>query len=995
MEFTRKRLPINWWKYLVLLVVWGVTGTLGYATGTNKGTDLPEPNGNESGVWVEEKLSRMSIRQKIGQLMMVPVFALADTADAQVLRWLQDYEVGGLIWMKGKTPNLGRLRQLYTSERPVPLWMAMDAEWGAAMRLDDRSRFPYAMTMGACRDTLLVEALAEAMGKELRELGMHISFGPVADVNSNPFNPVIGFRSFGSQADEVLALAKAYARGLEKAGIMSCAKHFPGHGDTDLDSHHDLPVLNKERSRLDSTELKTFWGLRNLPSMMSAHVMVQALDGGLGLPVSLNPNALEGLLRREWGYGGVIFSDALNMKGASECYPSGELEWKALQAGNDVLLYVTDVPKAVQRIEKALNNGDWTEAELDQKVRRILSAKYRYVIQKSKISAEKSVQENPSFIQKHCYNKAITVLSTSSAPLPVLKPETKRLYLALGGDRAIEAYQSFGVYAQADYIHWPWKSSKEPTLVGVPSGKGSLDSLLATYPEWVVAWHLPSQRWSNNLGMDSSRLARWNALLSMARGRGVRMVHLLFGNPLALTRMQVKEPVLCVFEDRPDAYTAALHVLFGVADAPGHLPSPIPARVGDGNDSDSLQRDGRDQVLRWQPRLGNENKKGNAVLSARCLSKADSMVEAARLQGAFPGAQLLVAQGEQILWAKAYGHTDTSGDVLVDMGHVYDLASLTKVLSTGLAAMHLHSRRPLPLQTPLGQLLPELKNHPLGERKLSSLLTHQTGLASHIPFQTLLGQNQALAQRWSMAQGNPIVLRDSLQKRILALPMDQEGTYRYSDLGLLWFEQWLQNEYRSRYGQDYRSFLAKAWYEPCGATRLRFQPTTTMDLWRIAPTEYDTIWRKSLVHGRVHDPMAELMGGVAPHAGLFGTASDVARVMMPLITGYFPGSARVDPATVSRFTSPYNTGNRRGLLWDKPLTGSTQAAAPRSFGHSGFTGPYVWADLETGLILVFLSNRIHPNAEPNRLARSNLRTDLWDLFYREVQRSMRDSLTNP
>jgi beta-glucosidase-like glycosyl hydrolase/CubicO group peptidase (beta-lactamase class C family) len=960
-----------------------------------QGLGSSKSTGNESRTWVEDKLSRLSIRQKIGQLIMVPVFAQADTPDAQILRWLQDYEVGGLIWMKGKTPTLEKLLERYRSDRPVPLWMAMDAEWGAAMRLDDRPRFPYAMTMGACRDTLLVEALAAAMGKELKELGMHISFGPVADVNSNPFNPVIGFRSFGSHPDEVLALAQAYARGLERAGIMSCAKHYPGHGDTDLDSHHDLPVLEKERSRLDSVELRTFWGLRNLPSMMSAHLMVKALDGGLGLPVSLNPAALEGVLRKEWGYEGVIFSDALNMKGASQCYPSGELEWKALQAGNDVLLYVTDVPKAVHRIERALQSGEWTEAELDQKVRRILAAKFRYVVQMSPTTSTQTPGQEAFLIQKRCYNKAITVVSPEGMRWPILRPETKRLYLALGGDRSVEAYQSFGVYAQADYLHWPWKSSKEPTWMGLSLGQESLDSLLVTYPEWVVAWHLPSQRWSTGLGMDSVRLQRWNTLLEMARERGVRMVHLLFGNPLALTRMQVKEPVLCAFEDRPDAYTAAVHALFGVADAPGQMPTPIPNILGDGSGPYALGGDARDPVLRWQPRLGNQNKKGRVVLSDRCLAKADSMVEAARRQGAFPGAQVLVAQGEQILWAKAYGWTDTTGQVPVDMGHVYDLASLTKVLSTGLAAMHLHHRRPLPLQTPLGQLLTDLQDHPLGQRKLSALLTHQTGLASHIPFQSLLGQDPNLAQRWAKLQSNPKLLRDSLEKRILALPLENEGTYRYSDLGLLWFEKWLQKEYQTTYGQDYRSFLAKAWYEPCGATRLQFQPSATMDLWRIAPTEYDTLWRKGVVHGRVHDPMAELMGGVAPHAGLFGTASDVARVMMPLVTGYFPGSARVDAATLSRFTSAYTVGNRRGLLWDKPLAGSTQAAAPRSFGHSGFTGTYVWVDPETGLILVFLSNRIHPHAEPNRLARSNLRTDLWDLFYREVQGSMKDSLSNP
>jgi len=960
------------------MFAWGL-GALGF------GSVQAQPNGPRD-AWVETTLRQLTLRQKIGQLIMVPVFAQADTADAQVLGLLRDYEVGGLIWMKGKSGKLLSLLQHYKKASTYPLWMAMDAEWGAAMRLDDRPRFPYAMTMGACQDTDLVEALAEAMGRELKELGMHISFGPVADVNSNPFNPVIGFRSFGSEPRDVLAMALAYARGLEKAGVMSCAKHFPGHGDTELDSHHDLPVLNKSREQLDSLELSTFRGLLGLPSMMSAHLIVHALDSGLDLPVSLNPAALEGLLRRQWGYEGVIFSDALNMKGASQCYPPGELEWKALQAGNDVLLYVTDVPKAVQRIEQALLSGEWTEAALDEKVRRILSAKYRYVLNgpESSNGPEKGNAANrvrpPSLLQDRCFNKALTVWNPAGSIMPELRPDGPRLYLALGGDSPRDAYNRLGLYAQADFLHWPWKGAAEPEFGPVHGDGMSLDSILCAYPEWVVAWHVPSQRWSTGLGMDSLRLQRWKGLMDKARAKGVRMVHLLFGNPLAFTRMQVKETILCAYEDRPEAYTAAVQALFGASDAPGLLPLRWPA-----THQGLTQTEKQDPVLRWQPRIQNESVQGQTVLSSRCTAMADSLVEAARRQGAFPGAQLLVAQGERILMAKAYGSTDTSGLVPVDMGHVYDLASLTKVLSTALAAMHLHTLRPLPLQLTMGSLLPELKKHPLGSRKLAAVLTHQAGLASHIPFQKLLGSDTNLARVWSDLQHNSSLLRDSLERRILALPLESEGNYRYSDLGLIWVEKWLQKEYMARYGMDYRSFLTQAWYEPCGASRLGYVPTRRLPLHRLVPTEVDTLWRKSTVHGQVHDPMADLMGGVAPHAGLFGTASDVARVMMPLVTGYFPGSAKVDPSTVSRFTTAYFAGNRRGLLWDKPLAGSTQAAAPRSYGHSGFTGTYVWTDPETGLILVFLSNRIHPNAEPNLLARSNLRTDLWDLFYKEVK----------
>ncbi|MFM8317762.1 MAG: glycoside hydrolase family 3 protein, partial [Bacteroidota bacterium] len=327
---------------------------------------------------VEEAMQAMTLKQKIGQLMMVPVYAQSDTADAQVLRWLEEEEVGGLIWMKGRTEHLRKLLPMYQKAAALPLWSSMDAEWGAAMRMENCMRFPYASTMGACGDTLLVETIAKAMGLELKAMGMQISFGPVADVNSNPFNPVIGFRSFGNRVEAVASMARAYARGLEQAGIMACVKHYPGHGDTKLDSHHDLPEVNKSAEELAALEWPAFQALLGVPSMMSAHLVVHAMDSGLGLPVSLNPAALEGVLRRQWGYQGILFTDALNMKGASLCYPPGELEWRALKAGNDVLLYVTHVQKAMERIEQALRQGEWTEEALNQRVRRILQAKKTY-----------------------------------------------------------------------------------------------------------------------------------------------------------------------------------------------------------------------------------------------------------------------------------------------------------------------------------------------------------------------------------------------------------------------------------------------------------------------------------------------------------------------------------------------------------------------------------------------------------------------------------------
>jgi beta-glucosidase-like glycosyl hydrolase/CubicO group peptidase (beta-lactamase class C family) len=940
--------------------------------------------------WVEATLSQLTLRQKIGQLIMVPVFAQADTADVRVLHFLRDMEVGGLIWMKGNSGNLRKLLPQYQTAAALPLWSSMDAEWGAAMRMEDCSRFPYASTLGACGDTLLVEQIARGMGQELKDLGMQISFGPVADVNSNPYNPVIGFRSFGNDALSVAAMARAYSRGLEQSGIMACVKHYPGHGDTETDSHHDLPFVNKSEAELEAMEWSVFKALLDVPSIMSAHLVVNVLDSGLGLPASLNPAALEGMLRRRWGYQGIIFSDALNMKGASMCYPPGELEWRALKAGNDVLLYVVHVQEAILRIEKALQGGEWTEEELNQRVRRVLKAKARYGKPHASPLQDRSFRS--AIFQ--CYRKAVMLWKNDSLPIQII-PEANQLYLALGGDQPRLAYNRFGLFAQADFEHIPWKKKDGEALA---KSALELDAVLQKYKECVVAWHIPSQRYAVGLGMDSASLARWIPVLERFRQSGGRLIHLIYGNPMAISRIRTMEKplamgmagdaVLCAQEDHPMAWDAAVQALFGSIALEGIENVDINAKQPSGKGMADSKRSGLNTDLksstismRWQPLLVPGYDSDTTGLSDGVLHKADSMVEAVRATGAFPGAQLVVAQGQKILYAKSYGYTDTSYSTLVDMGTLYDLASLTKVLSTGLAAMDWYRARPFSLRQKLHTLLPELKSHPLGQRSLAALMTHQAGLAAHFALDQKLVTDSEWAFQWERLKDNPSGWRQNLLQKTLRLPLGPEGNYLYSDLGLLWVERWMQQEAQNRGLGDYREYLQEHWYAPCGASRLGYRPMDKFPLARIAPTALDTIWRKKLIHGEVHDPMAYTMGGIAPHAGLFGTASDVARVLMPLVTGYFPGSAKVDASTLALFTSSYFPGNRRGLLWDRPIPGSSQARAMHSFGHSGFTGTYCWVDPSSGLIMVFLSNRIHPHTEPNLLAKSNLRTDLWDLFY--------------
>jgi beta-N-acetylhexosaminidase len=311
----------------------------------------------EKSRWVDSLLAHLSLEQKIGQLLMVPAYSIPTQQNrAQVERWIRDYQIGGVIFMQGTPMRQVALTNHYQRLSGIPLLVAMDAEWGPSMRLDSLPRYPNALTLGALREDSLVYRVAQAIARQCKRLGVHINFAPVCDVNNNPQNPVIGFRAFGSDRHRVTQLALLYMQALQREGIVAVAKHFPGHGDTEVDSHYDLPIIRHSRARLDSIELYPFRHLirEGVMGIMIAHLLVPALDT---VTATVSPVIIDSLLRKELGFRGIVFSDALNMKAVSLYYAPGELEVAALRAGADVLLYVEQVPVVFRAIQEAVLAG--------------------------------------------------------------------------------------------------------------------------------------------------------------------------------------------------------------------------------------------------------------------------------------------------------------------------------------------------------------------------------------------------------------------------------------------------------------------------------------------------------------------------------------------------------------------------------------------------------------------------------------------------------------
>lgn len=929
--------------------------------------------------WVDSVYASMSDTQRLGQLFMVSAFSTTDKPDVKLEKLVRDYNLGGLIFMKGSPMRQARLTNHYQALSKVPLLIAMDAEWGLAMRLDSTIKYPYQMTLGAIADNRLIYEMGRQKALQAQRLGVHVSFSPVVDVNNNPANPVISFRSFGEDKHKVAEKGVAYMRGLQDNHILACAKHFPGHGDTDADSHYSLPVVKGSRKQLDTLELVPFKRLirEGVGSVMVAHLAIPSLDTTRNRASTLSPAVVNKLLKDELGFEGLVFTDALNMKGVADYYPAGEVDALALLAGNDVLLYSMDVPVAINRILAAIDGGKIRWRDIEKRVKRILAVKYWVGLnQYQPVNTQKLYEElNPAAagaLNQRIFEQAITLVNNRDKVLPMRgRSEKKRLHLGVGDPTAATFYNALSIYTVAEHRYLPMKFDSLALQ--------KLAAELPAYDEVVVSWHLATQRAGQKFGIDSLTVAGVKRLLD-----GKTSVQVVFGNAYTLPQFNFGNALVCGYEEHPWAWKTAAQMLFGVMPFKGKLPVSVAPGMPAGT--------GLFTSAGYDLRLIDP---GHLGLSPRDFRRIDSIAETALRLGAMPGAQLLLVRGHEVFYAKTYGFVDQQRQQPVTQGTVYDLASLTKVLATGVGTMLLYDQKQLPIDSSLGFFLPELKGSTLGAQTLRAVMAHQAGLPAFVPFWKRTFKNGKPDASWYTDSSGMRVaeklfikpeIRDSLWQWIQQQPL-QPGKYVYSDLGL----QLLWEMLRRSQQTAPENWLEEKIYNPLQLRNLGYQPRNRLPLALIAPTETETDFRKQSLRGDVHDPMAALLGGVAGHAGLFANAADVARLTVPLSR---PGKKEVpvklSPQTIALFGSPQFANNRRGLLWDRPESDRSKSspvgpsASAYSMGHSGFTGTFLWIDPQADLTFIFLSNRVHPSATPNRLAELGVRTQLLEEALRLV-----------
>ncbi len=941
--------------------------------------------------WVDSVFNTLSLDEKIGQLFMIRAHSdLGDDHIASVKSQIKKYAVGGMCFFQGTPQKQATLTAEYQKLSKVPILVAMDAEWGLGMRLKTKAlSFPHQLMLGAVQDVDQIEAMGYAIGKQLSGLGVQLSFSPVADINNNALNPVIGDRSFGEDKNDVAKRAIAYMNGLKAAGVMASGKHFPGHGDTDVDSHFDLPVISHSMERLNDIELYPFRELINagLPSIMVAHLHVPAIDSTQNISSTLSPATIQDLLKKEMGFRGLIITDGLEMKGVTKNYDAGQVATMAFEAGNDILLLPDNIELAFSTLKKGFTSGKLDINVLNEKVKKILLAKYELGMDSLKLpNPEKAAlvafDPNATGVKHRLIEEAITIVQNKRALIPMVDlQQPKFATLSIGSSQPTPFQNRLDAYVNAKHFNVPSSLSNVDVV--------SLLRDVQKYSRLVVSIHGMTNKPGDQYGLTKDILQ-----LVQNLNRQQEIILVVFGSPYSLKYFENIDHVIMSYEDTPETEDITAQGLVGVFGFKGHL--PVTASnifpLHQGYTTPSLGRMG----FSVPERVG---------MSSDSLNMISDIVNQMIKIHAAPGCQILVAREGRIIYEKSFGNHTYQSDDPVYNSDLYDIASVTKVAATTLSVMRLYHEGVLSIKNTLGYYLPWLRGSNKENMVLERVMAHHAGLQSWIPFYEATLPQYRLRhgltreiycsepnETYSIPVANGMYMDkyylDSMKQQIIFSGLNQDGQYVYSDLGFIMLAEIIKNET----GVTLDKYVDSVFYKPMGLSRIGYKPMNRFSPDEIVPTEDDQYFRCQVIQGYVHDMTSAMMGGVSGHAGVFSDAQDLAILFQMLMNkGYYGGKQYLDPDLIDLFTMRYQGSTRRGIGFDmKELDQSkTQLTSMYSsystYGHTGFTGTCVWNDPETKLVYVFLSNRTYPSMHNGLLSAYNIRERIHSRCYKAME----------
>lgn len=955
--------------------------------------------------WVDSVMNKLSFKEKVGQLFIYTLAPVNNKRNLTLLHEVIDtYKVGGLLFSGGKMQNQADLTNRAQRQAKVPLMITFDGEWGLAMRLRGTPVFPRNMVLGCIQDNRLIYEYGREMARQCRQLGIQVNFAPVADVNINPQNPVINTRSFGEDPVRVADKVIAYASGLEGEGVLSVCKHFPGHGDTDVDSHQSLPLLPFTRERLDSVELYPFKeAIRaGLSGMMVGHLQVPVIEPVGGLPSSLSRNVVYKLLTNELAFKGLIFTDALAMKGVSD---NENICLQALKAGNDMVLAPRRLKEEMAAVFDAIEKGELSHEDIESKCRKVLTYKYALGLKKKPFVQISGLGQRVNTPQardliRRLNLAAITVINNKNHVLPLhAEIEEKMALLEVGDPNELNALsEQMSRYASVSRIRLNPHLTEE-------EGKQLRDSLSA-YKRIIVA-------------VSEQRLSAYQPFFARFAPK-TPVVYLFFtpGTMMLQIQRAVTHASAVVLGHTPteEVQRQVADILFAKTSADGRLPASLGGlfRTGDG--------------VTITPKTPLHYVPEEYGLSSVLLQQIDSVALNGIREGAYPGCQVVVMKDGHILVDKAFGtHTGTGSD-RVNPTDLYDLASLSKTTGTLLALMKLYDKGRFNLTDQVSDYLPFLQRTNKKNLTIQELLYHQSGLPAGIGFYQdaidkgsykgklfsgrkdashplSLGSNTWANPNFGFKEElvSPVKkgdytwqITDSLwlnrsfgkvmENKISEVPLGQKR-YVYSDVGFILLGMLVEQIA----GMPMDAYLQREFYEPMELDQTAYLPLRKHSKQSIVASGIDPFLRKTTLQGFVHDETAAFRGGVAGNAGLFSTARDVARVYQMLLNGgEIDGQRYLSKETCELFTTSVSKISRRGLGFDKPdpknpKSGNCVPGVPTEvYGHIGFTGTCAWVDPVNDIVYVFLSNRTYPDANNRKLGNMEIRERIQEAIYQAM-----------
>ncbi len=950
----------------------------------------------DNNVRIDSLIKTMSLEEKIGQLIMVTSISGNNGKDQnieKVLDFIGKNRVGGVLFLKSDPYQLATLTNLYQDKSKIPLFIAIDGENGLSFRIDSIVQYPYLIGLGAIPDDSLLYRMGREIGQQCRTLGINVNFAPVGDVNSNPDNPVINYRSFGQDPNVVARKSWQLAKGMQEENIIVSLKHFPGHGNTSFDSHHMLPEIDRDYSCLDSVDFLPFKACidSGITGIMSAHIYLSKIDQKK-IPATLSKKVMTSILRDTLGFEGLIFSDGMNMKGITSLYSEGEAAVEALKAGVDVIEFVLNPEKVIVSIKEAIEKGELSEKDINRKCYKVLSAKLWAGVLDVKPVEIRDLNMRLNKLEYQLTSrllseKSITVIKNQNSLIPLKKLDTLKIAsLSIGCDTITYFQRGLERYSNIDHF-FIGKEAKDERI-------DQIISVLKNYNLVIVGVHgtkmLPSKRY----GITDCQISSVKNVCA-----NFNSVIVYFGNPYSLNYLRDQENEnakveILTYSESKYSQDIASQLIFGAIGSKGRLPVSVNEKLGFSYGIDV------ESIGRYKFSLPEEVKINSLVLQRNI----DSLVNIGLSAKAFPGCQVFVAKENKVIFHKCYGFHSYEDSTMVKEDDIYDWASITKISGPLPLVMKFYENSILNLDDPFSNYWPDFKNSNKSDFTLREALAHQARLLPWIPFyaEPLEKTRRHNMKVFSARPSGNYTIRISSQlymlndykndifKRIRDSKLLASNKYSYSDLCFIVLPEVISN----LSGISYEELLREEFIEPLGISTVCYNPYRFYPRNKIIPTEHDDYFRKELICGFVHDESAAMLGGISGNAGLFGTTRDLAVIMQFYLNGGLYGDFNyLSSETLKEFTKiQYPTNeNRRGLGFDKPYIDNHKrsienaypaiSASKESFGHTGFTGTFAWADPVNKLIVIIMTNRVYPTRENNKLTKMNLRPLIHQAVY--------------